>query len=147
MSFMFLFIFCCLLFFSSLLFYTFGIIVVCSDAQSCPTLWDPTDNSPTRLLYPWDSPGKNTGVGCHFFFQGIFLTQGSNPYLLCLLLWKVDSFPRAPPGKPFGIIGHFKFSHYFKIIFQFYIFKYCLVVTSDICIYILPYSSLSSTSI
>ena len=32
-----------------------------------------------RLLHPWDSPGKNTGVGCHFLLQGIFLTQGSNP--------------------------------------------------------------------
>ena len=27
---------------------------------------------PARLLCPWDSPGKNTGVGCHFLFQGIF---------------------------------------------------------------------------
>ena len=34
---------------------------------------------PTRLLCPWDSPGKNTGVGCHFLLQGIFPTQGSNP--------------------------------------------------------------------
>ena len=34
------------------------------------------------LLCPWDSPGKNTGVGCHPFLQGIFLTQGSNPDLL-----------------------------------------------------------------
>ena len=37
---------------------------------------------PTRLLCPWDSPGKSTGVGCHFLLQGIFLTQGSNPGLL-----------------------------------------------------------------
>ena len=37
---------------------------------------------PTRLLCPWDSPGKNTGAGCHFFLQGIFPTQGSNPDLL-----------------------------------------------------------------
>ena len=29
---------------------------------------------PARLLCPWDSPGKNTGVGCHTLFQGIFLT-------------------------------------------------------------------------
>ena len=36
---------------------------------------------PTRLLHPWDSPGKNTGVGCHFLLQGIFPTQGSNPGL------------------------------------------------------------------
>ena len=31
---------------------------------------------PTRLLCPWDFPGKNTGAGCHFLLQGIFLTQG-----------------------------------------------------------------------
>ena len=30
---------------------------------------------------PWDFPGKNTGVGCHFLLQGIFPTQGSNPGL------------------------------------------------------------------
>ena len=34
---------------------------------------------PARLLCPWDSPGKNTGVVCHFLLQGIFPTQGSNP--------------------------------------------------------------------
>ena len=33
---------------------------------------------PTRLPCPWNSPGKNTGVNCHFLLQGIFLTQGSN---------------------------------------------------------------------
>ena len=34
------------------------------------------------LLCPWDSPGKNTGVGCHSLLQGILLTQGLNPGLL-----------------------------------------------------------------
>ena len=34
---------------------------------------------------PWDFPGKNTGVGCYFLFQEIFLTQGFNLHLLCLL--------------------------------------------------------------
>ena len=37
---------------------------------------------PTRLLCPWDFPGKNTGVGCHALLQGIFPTQGSNLGLL-----------------------------------------------------------------
>ena len=37
---------------------------------------------PTRLLHPWDSPGKSTGVCCHSLLQGIFLTQGSNLGLL-----------------------------------------------------------------
>ena len=41
--------------------------------------------SSSRVLYPWDFPGKITGVGCHFVLQGIFLTQGSNPRLLLLL--------------------------------------------------------------
>ena len=45
---------------------------------------------PTRLLCPWDSPSKNTGVGCHTFLQGIFPTQGSNPGLLAL---QADSLP------------------------------------------------------
>ena len=37
--------------------------------QSCPTLCDPMDGSPPTLPRPWDSPGKNTGVGCHFLLQ------------------------------------------------------------------------------
>ena len=37
---------------------------------------------PTRFLRPWDFPGKNTGVGCHFFLQEIFPTQRLNPGLL-----------------------------------------------------------------
>ena len=36
---------------------------------------------PPRLLCPWDFPGKNTGVGCHFLLQGLFPTQGLNPGL------------------------------------------------------------------
>ena len=51
-------------------------------------------------LCPWDSPSKNTGVGCHALLQGIFLTQGLNLHLLCLLCWRVGSLPLAPPGKP-----------------------------------------------
>ena len=54
-----------------------------------------------RLLYPWDSPGKNLGVGCHALLQGIFPTQGSNPCLLHLLHWQAGSLPLVPPGKPF----------------------------------------------
>ena len=44
------------------------------------------------------SPGKNTGVGCHAHFQGIFLAQGSNPSLLNLPHWQADSLPLVPPG-------------------------------------------------
>ena len=50
------------------------------DAHSCPTLCNPME--PARLPCPWDFPGKNTGVGCHFLLQEIFPTQGLNPGLL-----------------------------------------------------------------
>ena len=48
---------------------------------------------------PWDSSGKNTGVGCHFLLREIFPSQGSNPCLLCLLHWWVGSLLIKPRGK------------------------------------------------
>ena len=60
------------------------------------SLW-PYGLQPARLLCPWDSPGKNTGVGCHALFQRIFLTQRLNLHLLCLLHWQGGSLPLALP--------------------------------------------------
>ena len=68
----------------------------CLGTQFCPTLATPWTVAP-RLLCPWDFPGKNTGVGCHFLLPGIFLTQGSN---LCLLYWQVDSLLLSHLGSP-----------------------------------------------
>ena len=45
----------------------------------------PWTEEPARLLYPWDSPGKNTGAGCHSLLQGIVPIQGLNPCFLQLL--------------------------------------------------------------
>ena len=45
--------------------YVAAAAVATESLQSCPTLCDPIDGS------PWDSPGKNTGVGCHFLLQCI----------------------------------------------------------------------------
>ena len=59
--------------------------------QSCPTLCNPMDCSPSGSSVYEDSPGKNTGMGCHALLQGIFLTQVSNPHLLCLLHWQACS--------------------------------------------------------
>ena len=67
--------------------------------QLCPTVRPPRQQS-TRLLCPWDSPGKNTGVDCHALLQGIVLTQGQNLHLLCLLHWQACSLPLVPPGSP-----------------------------------------------
>ena len=55
----------------------------CVCPQSCLTLCNSMDCILPRLLCAWDSPGKSTGVGCHFLLQGIFPTQRSNRCLLC----------------------------------------------------------------
>ena len=56
-----------------------------SEGESCSAVSDslqPHGLEPARLLCPWNSPGKNTGVGSHSLLQGIFPTQGLNPGLL-----------------------------------------------------------------
>ena len=55
--------------------------VRCLVAQSYPTLCDSTDCSPPGSSVHGESPGQNSGVGCHALLQGIFPTQGSNPGL------------------------------------------------------------------
>ena len=62
---------------------------------------------PSRLLCPWDFPGKSTGVVCQFLLQGIFLTQGSNPGLPH---WQAGSLPPTLPGKPKSAIHIPQFS-------------------------------------
>ena len=57
---------------------------------------DPMDCNPPGSSVHGDSPGKR--VGCHVFFQGIFLTQGSNPCLSCLLNWQAGSLLLVPPN-------------------------------------------------
>ena len=80
----------------------FGIVLCAKLFQSCPTLCNPMGCSlPGSLSMAF--PGKNTGVGCHTLLQGIFLTQGSNAHLLCLLPWQVGSLPLEPPVKHLGI--------------------------------------------
>ena len=54
--------------------------------QSCLTLCYPIDGSPTRLPRPWDSPGKNTGVGCHFLLQCMKVKSESEVAQSCLTL-------------------------------------------------------------
>ena len=53
-------------------------------AQSCLTICDPMDCQAS----PWDFPSNNTGAGCYFLVQGIFLAQG---FRLHLLHWQEDS--------------------------------------------------------
>ena len=70
--------------------YAYNLLCACSVMSNSLQPYGP---QPTRFLCPWNSPGKNTGVGCHFLLQGIFLTQESNLCLLHLLHWQMDSLP------------------------------------------------------
>jgi len=75
--------------------------ILCACAKLLQSMSDslqPYGLGPAKLLCPWDSPGKNSGVGCHALLQGIFTTQGSNPRLLYLLHWQASSLPLVPPG-------------------------------------------------
>ena len=53
--------------------------MLCLVVQSCPKLCNPMNRVMPGFSIHGDSPGKNTGVGCHAFLQETFLTQGSNP--------------------------------------------------------------------
>ena len=59
------------------------------------TLWTIACQAPLSMGFS----SKNTGVECHALLHGIFPTQGSNLFLLCLLHWQAGSLPLAPPGK------------------------------------------------
>ena len=58
------------------------LVYYCLVSQSCPTLCDPMDCTPSGSSVHGDSTGKNTKVGCHAILQGIFPTQESNPGLV-----------------------------------------------------------------
>ena len=81
----------------------------------CPLIWylkvvkvsvvsdslQPQGPQPTRLLFPWNFPGKDrkpTGVGCHILLQVIFSTQG--PTLVLVYCRLIDSLLFEPPGRP-----------------------------------------------
>ena len=68
---------------------------------SCLTLLWPHGLQPIGLLCPWDFPGKNPGVGCHFLLQGFFPNQESNSRLLH---WQVDSLPARRQGSPNSLL-------------------------------------------
>ena len=79
-----------------------GGVCVCAQSlsrvQFFATLWTVAHQA------PWDSPRKNTGVGCQALLQGIFPTQEMNPCFLHLLHWQAGSLPLAPNlGSPLDI--------------------------------------------
>ena len=78
-----------------------GFSCLLSPAPCMHCVWSIMSDSfwPARLLYPWNFPDKNTGVGCHFLCQGIFPAQGLNPDLMFPSLARVF-FTTMAPRKP-----------------------------------------------
>ena len=77
------------------------LYLCCLVTKSCLTLLPPHKLQPARLLCPWDFPGKNTGVGCHFLFQENLPNPGWN---LHLMNWQADSLPLSHQGNPYVCI-------------------------------------------
>ena len=101
--------------------------MLCLVTQSCPTLWAPVDQ-PARVLCPWDSPGKNTGVGCHFLLQCMKVKSEREVAQSCPTLR--NHMDCSPPGA--SIHGTF----------QVRVLKWVAIAFSDIC----PLSSVSSVA-
>ena len=73
---------------------------VCTVSSVMSDSLQPYGLQPTRLLCPWDSPGKSTRVGCHALLQGIFPVWELNLHLPACPEMQVDSLPTQPPGNP-----------------------------------------------
>ena len=80
------------------------IHIVCMCSQSWPSVCDPMVCSPPGSSVPGISQARILEWVAIFLLQGVFPTQWSNPHLLHLLHWQVDSFTIAPPGKPMYIL-------------------------------------------
>ena len=92
-----------------LIFHSLGALVcVCACSVVSYSL-QPHGLQPARLHCPWNSPGQNTGVGCHFLLQGIFPTWESNPSLMHLLHWWI-LYHCAPWEAPDAIVNGIIFS-------------------------------------
>ena len=112
-------------------------VCVCVCSQSSLTLCDPMLYS-ARLLSPWNSPGKNTGVSCHFLFQRIFPTQRCKLHVLSLLNWQVDCLPPALLGKSFVFLylnPKSNLHRYLLLEAQSLVFPQCLAYTYLITCY------------
>ena len=102
--------------------------------QSCPTLCDPIDGQPTRPRHPWDSPGKNTGVGCHFLLQCIKVKSESELAQSCPTL--SDPMDCTLPGSSVHGIFQARVLEWGAIAFS---PAYVYSLTISLCIFILEY--------
>ena len=100
---------------------------LCVFAQLHLTLCHATGCSPPGSSIHGDSPGKNTGVGCHFLLQGIFPSQGRNPSLFTPLHWLQTLYHCATSEAQIKCTGNIMFSVLTYIYIQ-YCFNDCIIV-------------------
>ena len=92
------------------IFILYTNMCMCAKLLQSSGLLRPSGLQTTKLLCPWDSPGKNTVVGCHVLLQGIFPIQGQNPHLLNSCI--ADGFFTAEPlGGPYINTHICKYTH------------------------------------
>ena len=91
-------------YFLAAFFYFKDYVRVCSVTSLTSDSLRPHGLEPVRLLRPWDSPGKNPGVGCHALLQGVFPPQGSSPPAFQGLspALQADYWPQSHWGGPFN---------------------------------------------
>ena len=109
--------------FSTTCIYFLCFLGTCLVTKSC--LLGPHGLQPARLLCPWDSPGKNTGVGCNTLLQRIFPTEQSNPF--CYVSY-VDSW------------GYMCVCVYIYVYVYIYMYMCIYIYGICVCIYIYIYT-------
>ena len=102
---------------------------VCSFTSVLSNTLQPHGLEPMRLCWPRNSPGKSTRLGCHVLFQGIFLTQGLNSGLLCLMHWLLDSLSPVPAGEATKMLKSVKMRILLLEIYILYQSKFLCLVT------------------
>ena len=105
--------------------------------QSCPTLCDPIDGSPPGSC-PWDSPGKYTGVGCHFLLQCMKVKSESEVTQLCLTL--SDPMDCSPPGSSVHGISQARVLEWGAIAFSIHICNGLLLSQKNTHMYVCVFS-------
>ena len=102
--------------------------------QSCQTLCDPRRQQPTRLLCPWDSPGKNTGLGCHFLLQCVKVKGESEVAQSCPTL--SDPMDCSLPGSSIHGILQARVLEWGAISFSRHLMSMCIFVREGLIIFI-----------
>ena len=102
----------------------------CLVAKSCLILLPRHGLQPSRLLYPQDFPGKNTGMSCHFLLHGVFPTLSLNLHLLhCRWIHWVTTEALLFPELNIGLLSHFRLNKiliYILLQIAYFIFEFCI---------------------